>query len=190
MNKVGKDDEEDAHFNEEVKTQRSSGSITNHVGTWMNKIEKFSVSAVTRMKTYIKKKEIEEDPDLDWYDEWTIDEDDANLQSTDASKTNSEASPAKDFVDLGEAVKKEVEIDNLKKQEDAFPEKQIEMSKNELNNKNFEEDWKNNQEKGENVQNENGKNDEKDQDEEIECQEPKNEAKEEQNKEPEIAAES
>lgn len=128
MKKVGTDEltqeEIDQHFSEEVKNQRSSGSITKSMGTWMNKLEKLSASAVTKMKTYIKKKEIEEEPMNDLHDELTIDEDDqANMESTEASKTNSEASPPKDLV---LSIKKEVEYEQISKpNEEASPEKFI-----------------------------------------------------------------
>jgi hypothetical protein len=129
MNKADSDDEPneydiDQHFSEEVKIQRSSGSITKHMGKWMNKLEKLSVSAVTKMKTYIKKKEIEEDSVIDQHDELNIDEyDHVNLVSTDASKDNSEASPPKD---MPGSVKKEVEVEKmLDLEEDISPEKLV-----------------------------------------------------------------
>ena len=81
------------------------------MGSWMNKLEKLSVSAVTRMKTYIKKKEIEEEPDVECYDDWTINEgEDVNMPSTDASKENSDASPPKDE---DKEVKKEIEVGDI-----------------------------------------------------------------------------
>lgn len=122
MKKVGTDEltqeEIDQHFSEEAKQQRSSGSMTKSMGSWMNKLEKLSASAVTKMKTYIKKKEIEEEPMNDLHDELTIDEDDhANMESTEASKTSSEASPPKEMV---LQIKKEVEYEQiLKPNEDA-----------------------------------------------------------------------
>lgn len=73
LEKIGleseKREEDDGFFNEEMKETRSSGSLTNQMGGWMNKLEKLSVSAVTRMKTYIKKKEIDEEPNIECYDD-------------------------------------------------------------------------------------------------------------------------
>jgi hypothetical protein len=136
MNKVDSDDEPndydiDQHFSEEVKIQRSSGSITKHMGKWMNKLEKLSVSAVTKMRTYIKKKEIEEDSVTDLHDELNIDEyDNGNMMSTDASKDASEASPPKD---MPISVKKEVEVEKMLDLEEYSPEKPV-VEESELTN--------------------------------------------------------
>jgi hypothetical protein len=102
------------------------------MGQWMNKLEKIGSSAVTRMKTYIKKKEIEEDPMIDFHEDVAIDEEDnANAESTDISKNNSECSPPKEQPD---DLRKEVEIDEITKnfsynvdvqeQEEKYPELQ------------------------------------------------------------------
>lgn len=99
------------YFTEEVKEERSKGSITKKVGTWMSRLEKFGTSAVTKMKTYIKKKEIDEDPVLDLHDEQAFDEDYRNnVESTDASKNNSEGSPPKDCV---YDIQKEVDLNDV-----------------------------------------------------------------------------
>lgn len=138
LKKVVIDDEIDGYFGEEVKRQRNSGSLTKQMGSWMNKLEKIGTTAVTRMKTYIKKKEIDEEPVPDLHDEYTIDEDENGVfESTDTSKNNSECSPPKDkLADF----KKEVEVEQILEAqlEDSQPEiqpvveKEVELKQPEL----------------------------------------------------------
>lgn len=138
--KVGSVDELqqlDDHFNEEIRYKRSSGSLTKAMGSWMGNIQKFSVSAVTKMKTYIKKKEIEEEPVPDLNEDTLIDNEEmAHMDSTDASKTNSESSPPKDLLSN---VHKEIEIDQIQKPlEEGSPEKEEQNEGNEANQENEE----------------------------------------------------
>lgn len=60
--------EEADFFDEENKQEKSRGSITKNVTKWMTQLEKFGSSAVNKMKTYIKKKEVDEDPIPDCHD--------------------------------------------------------------------------------------------------------------------------
>lgn len=108
------DEEADAHFAVQTRAKRSSGSFSKNVNVWMNKLGEVGASTITKMKTYIKKKEIEEEPVPDFHEELTIDDHDFeqnNVESTDTSKNNSEASPPK-----GEP-KGEIDLTDLESQQ-------------------------------------------------------------------------
>ncbi|CAI2383917.1 unnamed protein product [Moneuplotes crassus] len=79
----------DELFDEDAKRQLASGSLTKKMGSWMNDIGKFSVSAMSKMKTYIKKKEIDEDPIIDCYDDCAIEEEDNSNADTNGSSKGS-----------------------------------------------------------------------------------------------------
>ena len=99
----------DDHFNIEITEQRSS-SITKSVNSWMSKLGKLGTSAVTIMKTYIKKKNVDNSAIEDNEYQELEEEEKFNAESTDISKNNSECSPPKEE---DQNVKCEIEASEL-----------------------------------------------------------------------------
>uniref|UniRef100_A0A7S3JL75 Uncharacterized protein n=1 Tax=Euplotes harpa TaxID=151035 RepID=A0A7S3JL75_9SPIT len=107
---VEEDQNEDFDFSKESTQPRLSGSFTLNVNKWMTGLGKIGTTAVTKMKTFIKKKEVVEES-KNALDDEEVDE--FNPESTDISKSNSECSPPKDNIEA----KGEIDVNLLKTDE-------------------------------------------------------------------------
>ena len=88
--KVVVDEFEEQQKQQENEPRKARRSITKSVTKWMTQLEKFGVSAVNHMKTYVKKKEVDEEPVPDLNDG----ELDCESENHKSDKSN-QASPCK-----------------------------------------------------------------------------------------------